>query len=191
MISRFIALIILFLSIPFWPWLYLAVKTTSSGPFLFKQKRVGLRKKTFTMYKIRTMNLGAEKIQGKYKHLNEADDPVFKIKNDPRFTSIGKYLSKTAIDELPQLINVLKGDMAMVGPRPLPPNEAQKIPAKYQKRFTVLPGMTSLWIIKGAHKLSFNKWMELDLQYVKSKSNYHDLKIIFTTILQLVRKNLR
>lgn len=185
MIDRFLALFLLLISTPIWPLFYLSVKLTSSGPFIFKQKRMGKDKKTFTMYKIRTMPKNAENLKKKYQRLNEVDGPVFKIRNDPRYTKIGKILSHTALDELPQLVNVLKGEMALVGPRPLPVNEALKVPKKYQERFSVLPGITSLWIIKGAHRLNFEKWMELDLEYVKRRSLGYDIIIFTLTVLDI------
>lgn len=154
---------------------------------IFKQKRLGKDKKPFIMYKIRTMVENAERLKSEVYGLNEADGPVFKIRNDPRYTKIGKFLAHTGLDELPQLINVLKGEMALVGPRPLPVEEAQKVPKKYERRFSVLPGMTSLWIIKGAHKLSFDEWMRLDLEYVKKKSFWLDASILFTTIRLIIR----
>lgn len=144
---------------------------------LFKQKRLRKDKKVFEMYKFRTMVEGAEKLKKKYAHLNEVNGPVFKIRNDPRYTKIGKFLSHTGLDELPQLINVFKGEMALVGPRPLPVDEAKRVPKKYERRFSVLPGMTSSWIIKGAHKLTFKEWMDLDLEYVKNKSFFYDLSL--------------
>jgi len=155
----------------------------------FKQKRMGKNKKVFTMYKFRTMVKNAEDLKSNIYHLNEADGPVFKIRNDPRYTKIGKFLSHTGLDELPQIINVLKGEMALVGPRPLPVDEAKKIPKKYGRRFSVLPGMTSPWIIKGAHNLTFKKWMELDLNYVKKKSLWYDSIILgksFFLVLKLL-----
>ena len=124
---------------------------------------------------------GADKLQDRLKKENEADGPVFKIRNDPRYTHIGRFLSHSALDELPQLINIIKGDMAFVGPRPLPQREAMQVPKKYQIRFSVLPGMTSSWIVNGAHKLTFKKWMELDCGYVRHKSLYQDMVILMQT----------
>lgn len=153
----------------------------------FYQKRVGKDKKIFTLYKIRTMVNNAELLKEKYQQLNEANGPVFKIRDDPRYTKIGKFLAHTGLDELPQLINVIKGEMAFVGPRPLPVDEASKVPKKYEKRFSVLPGITSLWIVKGAHKLSFREWMELDLEYVRNKSVWLDMKISLLTVLLILK----
>lgn len=181
-ISRFIALVILVVLSPLFVILFIVVKSSSRGPFLFRQKRMGKDKKTFWIYKIRTMVEGAESLKSKVQGLNEADGPVFKIRNDPRYTVIGKFLSHSALDELPQLINVLKGEMAFVGPRPLPFSEANKIPAKYATRFSVLPGMTSSWIINGAHSLSFREWMELDCEYALNRDIFTDFKILLSTV---------
>lgn len=164
-----------------------SINYTSPSRFIFKQKRMGKDKKIFTLYKIRTMIDNAEVLKEKYLYLNEADGPVFKIRNDPRYTKIGKFLAHTGLDELPQLINIMKGDMAFVGPRPLPIDEAVRIPKKYQERFSVLPGITSLWVIKGAHKLSFKQWMESDLEYVRNKSILLDLKISLLTIWLILK----
>lgn len=187
MIEPIIALTFLVIISPFLGILYFLVKLTSPGPFFFKQKRAGKNKKPFTMYKIRTMVQDAENQRLKIKDQNEANGPVFKIRNDPRYTKIGKFLSHTAIDELPQLINIFKGEMSFVGPRPLPIDEANKIPKKYERRFSVLPGMTSSWIIRGAHKLTFKKWMELDLEYLKKKSFFYDLSIFIKTIITVLK----
>jgi len=182
LLERVFACILLILSFPLLGILYCIVRLDSKGPFLFLQLRMGKDNKPFWMYKIRTMVDNAESLKLKVKSLNEADGPVFKIQDDPRYTRVGKYLSQVAIDELPQLINVIKGDMAFVGPRPLPLAEARNVPKKYAKRFAVLPGMTSEWVTQGAHRLSFKKWMELDCEYVKKKSPLVDLSILVRTI---------
>ncbi len=180
-LEKLIAIFFLILFSPLLPILFVAVKVESKGPFIFRQRRMGKNKKPFVMYKIRTMIDSAEKLKEKYKKLNEADGPVFKIKDDPRYTPLGKIMSHLAIDELPQFINVIKGDMALVGPRPLPIKEAQQIPQKYQIRFSVLPGMTSPWIINGAHNLTFKQWMDMDVDYIKNKSLFGDLSIFLKT----------
>lgn len=168
--------------------LFALVRLDSKGPFLFRHKRLGKDYNPFWIYKIRTMVDGADKLQSRLGKQNEADGPVFKIRNDPRYTTIGKFLSHTALDELPQLINIIKGEMAFIGPRPLPQEEAKKIPKKYEMRFTVLPGMTSSWIVRGAHKLSFKEWMELDCKYVRHKSLYQDIGILMQTISIVLRE---
>ena len=181
LIQRLFALLLLIVISPALVLLFIVVKLESKGPFIFQQKRAGKGKKPFVMYKIRSMVLGAEALKKKYAHLNEANGPVFKISNDPRFTRIGKTLAYFAIDEAPQLINVIKGEMALVGPRPLPMSEAKRIPKKYQDRFKVLPGITSLWIVRGAHELAFEQWMGLDLDYVNQRNFFLDTKILLET----------
>ncbi len=190
---RLLALILFIVLVPFFFILFFLVKITSKSTFLFKQKRAGKNKKSFFIYKFRTMVKNAEDLRSKIYHLNEADGPVFKIYNDPRYTRIGKFLSHTGLDELPQLINIIRGEMNFVGPRPLPINEAQQVPAKYQKRFSVLPGITSSWILQGAHKLSFEEWMESDLAYIKNKTVWYDSVILgksFLLVLTFIYKKL-
>lgn len=185
--ERVIAFILFIFCLPLLAILYFLVKRDSPGPFLFVQQRAGKGKKPFWIYKIRTMVNGAESLKPKVQKLNEIDGPVFKIRNDPRFTRIGKLLSHTALDEIPQLINIVQGTMTFVGPRPLPLNEAQNVPLAYVKRFTVLPGITSSWIVRGAHTLSFREWMRLDCQYVQKKTPLLDLQIIIQTSFLVVR----
>lgn len=138
---------------------------------------------------------GAEKLKEKYRHLNEADGPVFKIKNDPRFTRLGRILSHTGLDELPQFFNILKGEMSLVGPRPLPVDEEAKIPTRWKTaRRMAKPGLACSWLIKGAHGLSFEEWMELDLEDVKRSNLRYDLAVWARTILfglTLVKNELR
>jgi len=159
---------------------------TDGFPLLFKQKRVGKNAKVFTIYKFRTMVRNAENLKKKYLKLNEADGPVFKITNDPRFINgVGKFLAQSGLDELPNIFNVLLGEMSWVGPRPLPVAEAKKISPKIRKiRESVLPGITSLWVINGAHQLGFKKWMQLDQQYIQNITLAQDLRIILKTGLK-------
>jgi lipopolysaccharide/colanic/teichoic acid biosynthesis glycosyltransferase len=187
MFERLLALILFILFLPLLVILYLFVKLTSKGPFIFKQRRSGKDKKPFWIYKIRTMVENAEDQKSKIKDQNEAEWPAFKIQNDPRYTKFGKFLAHTAIDEIPQLWNIVRGEMAFVGPRPLPVEEAKRVPKKYEKRFSVLPGMTSLWIVRGADHQSFKRWMEMDLEYVKNKSFFYDLKILLLTLGLIVK----
>jgi exopolysaccharide biosynthesis polyprenyl glycosylphosphotransferase len=161
----------------------LLIKLTSPGPVFFVQKRIGLNKRHFGIYKFRTMVADAEKRMKEIEHLNEVSGPVFKIKNDPRITPIGKFLRKTSIDELPQLFNVLRGDMSLVGPRPLPLRDYEGFSEDWQRRrFSVRPGVTCLWQIGGRSSVSFEKWMELDLQYIDDWSLLLDFKILLKTI---------
>ena len=182
MIYKIIAVVLIILCSPLFIVLYIFIRLTSDGPFIFKQRRLGKNKKQFVMYKIRTMVVDAEDQKSKIQNFNEADGPVFKIRNDPRYTLVGKFISHSGLDELPQLINIIKGEMSFVGPRPLPIEEAQKIPKKYDMRFSVLPGITSLWVIRGSHKLSFDEWMKLDLDYVKRQNPFLDFRVAVKTI---------
>jgi lipopolysaccharide/colanic/teichoic acid biosynthesis glycosyltransferase len=164
------------------------IKLESTGPVFFVQDRVGLNKRRFRMYKFRTMVGDAEKRQCEVESLNEADGPVFKIKNDPRITRLGKHLRKTSIDELPQLLNVLKGDMSLVGPRPLSLRDYNGLDEDWlRRRFSVPPGMTCLWQVGGRSSVSFQKWMELDLHYIDHWSFWLDLKVIAKTIPAVVK----
>jgi exopolysaccharide biosynthesis polyprenyl glycosylphosphotransferase len=164
------------------------IKLTSPGPVLFVQKRLGLNKRRFNIYKFRTMVADAEKRQKEIEHLNEVSGPVFKIKNDPRITALGKFLRKTSIDELPQLLNVLKGDMSLVGPRPLPVRDYEGFSEDWQRRrFSVRPGITCLWQVNGRSSIAFEKWMELDLQYIDKWSLWLDFEILVKTIPAVLR----
>jgi exopolysaccharide biosynthesis polyprenyl glycosylphosphotransferase len=186
-----VALTLLMLLAPLLLVVGLLIKLTSSGPVLFTQKRVGLNKRTFNLHKFRTMIVNAEDKLQEIEHLNEVSGPVFKIKNDPRLTPIGKFLRKTSIDELPQLVNVLIGDMSLVGPRPLAVRDYDlftKDCHDWQRcRFSVPPGITCLWQIKGRSSVPFDKWMELDLQYVSKWSFWLDLEILAKTIPAVLR----
>jgi exopolysaccharide biosynthesis polyprenyl glycosylphosphotransferase len=159
------------------------IKVTSPGPVFFIQERVGLNKRRFRLYKFRTMVAAAEERQREIEHLNEASGPVFKIRNDPRRTPVGKFLRKMSIDELPQLFNVLKGDMSLVGPRPLPVRDYQGFDQDWQRRrFSVRPGITCLWQINGRSSIPFEKWMELDMEYIDHWSLGLDFIILAKTI---------
>ena len=153
---------------------------------IYKQKRIGHKGKPFTMYKFRTMYIGAEKDQSKYKNLNEATYPTFKVYNDPRFTRFGKFLSHTGLDELPQFVNVLKGEMALVGPRPLPVSEVKKLDKWMLDRHSVKPGIISPWIFNGYHDKTIEEWMKSDLDYIKKKNPLTDLLYVLRAILLLL-----
>jgi lipopolysaccharide/colanic/teichoic acid biosynthesis glycosyltransferase len=168
----------------------LMIKINSKGPVIFKQKRVGLRGRKFYIFKFRTMIYNAEEIQAKLVHLNESDGPVFKIKNDPRITVVGKLLRKTGIDEIPQLFNVVRGEMSLIGPRPMLPSEVSVQKEWQLKRMCIKPGITCTWQIKPKRNMiPFNEWMELDHKYVENWSIKNDLKIFFLTIKTMFAAN--
>lgn len=164
---------------------------SSGWPILYFQKRVGKDGRIFTMYKFRTMGNGAEKKQQELKKQNEANGPVFKIRDDPRYTPVGRFLSHTGLDELPQIINVLKGEMALIGPRPLPVAEFQKLKSWQKKRQTILPGIISPWVLNGYHRQSFDAWMKSDIAYAKEKNFWYDALLSYRTTLFLARLFLR
>jgi exopolysaccharide biosynthesis polyprenyl glycosylphosphotransferase len=159
------------------------IKSTSPGPVFFKQIRIGRNKRKFTIFKFRSMAVDAEARMRQLEHFNEVSGPVFKIKQDPRITPVGKFLRKTSIDELPQLLNVLKGDMSLVGPRPLPVRDYEGFSEDWhRRRFSVRPGITCLWQVNGRSSIPFEKWMEMDMQYIDKWSLWLDLKILARTI---------
>jgi exopolysaccharide biosynthesis polyprenyl glycosylphosphotransferase len=166
----------------------IAIKLTSPGPAFFLQERIGLNKRRFSVYKFRTMVPNAEKLMPKLVTRNEVSGPVFKIKNDPRITPIGRLLRRTSIDELPQLVNVLKGEMSLVGPRPLPVRDYEGFNQDWQRRrFSVKPGITCLWQVNGRSDVPFDRWMLLDLQYLDEWSLWLDVKILAKTIPAVMR----
>ncbi|MDB4890599.1 MAG: hypothetical protein JWL61_2454 [Gemmatimonadetes bacterium] len=167
----------------------LTVKLTSPGPVVFSQVRVGLNKRRFKMYKFRTMVLDAESLQASLESRNEVDGPAFKIKNDPRVTRVGAFLRHTSLDELPQLWNVIRGDMALVGPRPLPLRDVSRFEEAWlMRRFSVRPGLTCLWQIGGRNELGFGKWVELDLKYIDRWSLALDLAVLLKTVPAVLRR---
>jgi exopolysaccharide biosynthesis polyprenyl glycosylphosphotransferase len=171
-------------------WLFLIVALLikledPKGPVFFKQVRVGKDGKEFYMYKFRSMVTNAEELLESLLHLNEVSGAMFKMKDDPRVTKIGKFIRKTSIDELPQLWNVLKGDMSLVGPRPPLPREVAQYTEYDKQRLLVTPGCTGLWQISGRSNVGFKEMVELDLQYIRNRSILFDLKIIFKTVLVL------
>jgi lipopolysaccharide/colanic/teichoic acid biosynthesis glycosyltransferase/NDP-sugar pyrophosphorylase family protein len=165
----------------------LAVKLTSPGPVFFRQRRCGRHGREFWMVKFRTMVKDAENLQAELRPLSEVDGPVFKIENDPRSTPLGKLLRKYSIDELPQLWNVLKGEMSLVGPRPLAAREMRFCPAWRDVRLKVRPGITGLWQISGRSKTSFHDWIRLDVEYVRDQSIIRDFQILFKTLSVVLR----
>jgi exopolysaccharide biosynthesis polyprenyl glycosylphosphotransferase len=161
----------------------LAIKLTSVGPVFFIQERVGISKRRFRLCKFRTMVVDAEARQQSLEALNEAGGPVFKMTTDPRITGLGRFLRKTSIDELPQLFNVLRGDMSLVGPRPLPIRDFNGFDQDWhRRRFSVRPGITCLWQVNGRSNISFDRWMELDMEYIDRWSLWLDMKILMKTV---------
>ena len=160
----------------------IVIKITSPGPVFFKQKRQGLRGKEFNLLKFRSMVSNAEQLKSELLEMNEMDEIVFKIEDDPRITRVGKFIRKYSIDELPQFINVLKGDMSLVGPRPMLTTEIDEFKEWQRRKLSVRPGLTCLWQISGRSDTTFREWMELDLEYIDNWSIFLDLKILFKTI---------
>ncbi len=160
----------------------LAVKLSSRGPAFYKSTRLGKDGRPFTFLKLRSMYVGADAERARLMHLNEVDGPVFKLRRDPRVTRVGQWLRSTSVDELPQLLNVLKGDMSLVGPRPPLPEEADRYGAWQRRRLDVKPGITCLWQVSGRSRLSFDEWMRLDLEYIRRQSLATDLWILVRTI---------
>lgn len=177
------SLILLLILSPMMLLITLLVKLTSKGPVIYRQARVGLRGRQFDLYKFRTMVMNADKIRVDLESKNEMDGPVFKIKDDPRVTSIGKFLRKTGFDELPQLINVLKGEMSLIGPRPPLKSETEKYKRWQLRRLSVKPGLSCFWqIIPDRNNVKFDKWMEMDLAYIDNWSPRLDFVILLKTI---------
>jgi exopolysaccharide biosynthesis polyprenyl glycosylphosphotransferase len=174
---------LLIIFFPFFALLALAIRMESKGPVIFTQARVGLDGRHFRFYKFRSMVVDAEKIKEKLAASNESKDGViFKMKKDPRITKIGAFIRKFSIDELPQLFNVFKGDMSLVGPRPPIPKEVAEYNLEDRKRLHVKPGITCIWQISGRSDIPFKQQAELDKQYIKSKSVWQDIKILVLTI---------
>lgn len=161
------------------------IRSDSKGPIIFAQKRVGLKGKEFKMYKFRSMVVNAEELKDKLKENNEMSGPMFKMKDDPRITKIGKFIRKTSIDELPQLINVLKGDMSLVGPRPSLPKEVKEFEPWMLERLEVKPGLTCYWQIMGRNSIDFEDWMKLDIKYINERNFLLDIKLILKTFVLL------
>jgi exopolysaccharide biosynthesis polyprenyl glycosylphosphotransferase len=182
MIDFLLAGALLILLSPFLALIALLVRMTSAGPVIFKQLRCGLGGRKFVLYKFRSMILGAEDAREQLEHLNEMSGPVFKISKDPRCTSIGRFLRKFSIDEFPQLINILRGDMSFVGPRPPIPQEVERYARWQRRRLRMKPGLTCLWQVSGRNQINFEEWMKMDLEYIDNWSLFLDLKIALKTI---------
>lgn len=183
-----LSLILIVILSPVFMVVALLIKITSPGPVFFVQERLGVNKRRFRLYKFRTMIPDAEKKQAELEYLNEMDGAAFKIRNDPRITPIGRFFRKMSIDELPQLFNVLKGDMSLVGPRPHSVRDYEEFDQDWhRRRFSIRPGITCLWQVTGRNDVSFSKWMELDMEYIDNWSLGLDLKILVKTIPAVLR----
>jgi len=182
-------MLLLLLVIPVIPLIALAIKLASPGPVFFRQQRSGRNGSPFTLYKFRTMVTNAEQLKHELAAMNEMTGPVFKVTNDPRVTPLGRFLRKYSLDELPQLWNVLRGEMSLVGPRPLPVDEVKRFnDLAHRRRLSVKPGLTCLWQVKGRNKISdFKDWVRLDLEYIDNWSLALDLKILFFTVPVVLR----
>lgn len=182
-----ISFVIMFLSSPLMLVIAILIKLTSKGPVIFRQERVGLRGRKFYIYKFRTMVYNAEALKSSFEALNESDGPTFKIKNDPRITHIGRILRKSGLDELPQLFNVIKGEMSLIGPRPPLPLEVKKYERWHLRRLSVKPGITCTWqILPNRNEVVFDNWMKLDIQYIESWSVKKDLQLLLKTIKTVI-----
>ena len=185
-IKRLIDVVCSFLGVlvlsPLFIIIAIIIKTTSKGPVFFSQKRVGKNGKEFNMYKFRSMVVNAEELKEKLADQNEMSGPMFKMKDDPRVTKVGKFIRKTSIDELPQLWNVLKGDMSLVGPRPSLPKEVAQFEGWMYKRLEVKPGLTCYWQVSGRNNIDFEDWMKLDIRYVDERDLWIDIMLIFKTV---------
>lgn len=160
----------------------IAVLVSSQGPIFFVQERVGRSGRPFRMYKFRSMRKDANKTRDQYERANERSGPIFKIRKDPRITRVGRFLRKLSIDELPQLINVLRGEMSLVGPRPPLPGEFRRYQTREMERLSVTPGMTCIWQVSGRSEVDFSEWVDLDLEYIRTWSLRLDLKLLLLTI---------
>ncbi|HDP97804.1 MAG TPA: sugar transferase [bacterium] len=175
------SLIFLILLSPVFLITIVAIKLDSRGPIFFKQIRSGVNGRKFTLYKFRSMEVGAEMKKKQLEKMNEMDGPVFKIKHDPRITRVGRFIRKLSIDELPQLFNVLKGDMSIVGPRPPLPVEVEMYEMWQRRRLSLKPGLTCIWQVSGRNSINFERWMEMDLEYIDNWSIWLDFKLLFKT----------
>ncbi len=183
-----LSLLALIILLPFFFIIAVAIKLDSRGKVIFSQPRTGKNGKTFVMYKFRSMYYGAEKKQKDLLHQNEMDGPVFKISNDPRITRVGRFIRSYSLDELPQLINILRGDMSIVGPRPLAVYETMKFTQEENKRHLVKPGLTCYWQTRGRSQLTFQELIYLDLKYITKMNLLIDLKLILLTLKTVVMK---
>lgn len=178
----------LLLLLPLFPFIVLLIKLETPGPIFFKQERVGYRGRLFGCFKFRSMSVDAEARKAELAHLNEATGAAFKIKDDPRITGVGRFLRRSSLDEFPQLFNILRGDMSVIGPRPQIPSEVEDYTPGHAQRLLVKPGLTCLWQVSGRSHLDFEDWMELDRQYVHSRGLHTDLMILARTLPAVIER---
>ena len=184
-----VSLVAIILTLPAMLIVAIAVKLESKGPLIFKQLRSGKMNKPFMMLKFRSMVVDSEEKKGSLMAMNEMDGPVFKIKKDPRVTKVGKFIRRWSLDELPQLFNVLIGEMSIVGPRPLPVEEVASLDEDQMGRQAVQPGLTCIWQISGRNDISFEEWIQLDLIYIHNRTFLLDLEIFVRTFSAIIRRS--
>jgi lipopolysaccharide/colanic/teichoic acid biosynthesis glycosyltransferase len=177
-----VACFVLAATLPLWLVIVAAIKLDSAGPAIFVQERMGMRGRRFRFYKFRSMTDGADRMKAGLRHLSEVDGPVFKLRSDPRVTRVGRLLRRTSLDELPQLINVIKGEMSLVGPRPPVPEEVAQYRPSDMIRLAVKPGLTCWWQVRGRSAIDFDTWMAYDREYVYGLSFAVDLTILLRTV---------
>lgn len=183
-----LSLILIIMTTPLMCIVAIAIKLDSKGPIFFKQKRVGKHGEIFLCYKFRSMHVDAEEKKDALRQFSEVSGPVFKIRDDPRCTRVGRIIRKWSIDELPQLFNVLFGHMSLVGPRPLPVEEVAQLELWQLERLSAPPGITCTWQVSGRSDIPFDKWMRMDLEYIKKSSLLHDIKLLFLTIPAVIKR---
>lgn len=176
------------LLLPLFPFIVLLIRLETPGPIFFRQRRVGRDGRLFDCYKFRSMSVDAEQRKEQFAHLNEATGAAFKIREDPRITGVGRFLRRSSLDEFPQLFNVMRGEMSIVGPRPQIPSEVAEYSPDHACRLLVTPGLTCLWQISGRSHLEFEEWMQLDLEYVRNQSLGTDLGILLRTLPAVIER---
>jgi len=177
-----VSVLVIVLGLPFWLAIAAAIKLGSRGPVLYRDRRIGLNERPFMMIKFRTMYADAAARQPQLEAENEAEGALFKIRHDPRVTPVGRFLRRFSIDEIPQVLNVMRGEMSLVGPRPLPVRDYERLEAWHRKRYLVLPGMTGLWQIAGRADLSFDDLVRLDFYYLENWSIWLDISVLAKTV---------
>jgi lipopolysaccharide/colanic/teichoic acid biosynthesis glycosyltransferase len=179
---------ILLLLLPVIPLVALMIRLDSEGPVFYRQERIGKGGRPFRFYKFRSMRADSDRLRAELEARNELRGPVFKMKNDPRVTAVGQFLRRSSLDEIPQIFNVLKGDMSMVGPRPALPGEVARYEAWHRRRLDVKPGITCLWQVTGRSQVAFDEWMRLDIEYMSRRSLRADVAIFVKTIPAVIAR---